>query len=186
MPGPKKAIKRKPPLPEAKRNPAIPTRGFMQEMIREGVTDRETLITAAVKKLKVSRERASQVFRQIAKGRTTLPGVSKPSPDFSDSVIKVDELVEQEKLDPVAIVRAFIAGLEADDCIYDDVFREKVGISKTRWSEVRNLPELLEFQVEIQGSLRGVRNRRVWCNPKVRDRLLAIDGVRPIRPTSGG
>jgi len=145
---------------------------LIREKIKEGVTDRDELLRAAMKVCGVSRDYAGAAYRRVT-GEKVRPRLKdrKQGPELK--TVDVEALVNRERLDPARIVRDGLKHV-GENVVDDDVFRRFLELSTMVWADVRNLEEFRECQVVLPNK------KRVWAMEGTRDYLLSLDGVREL------
>lgn len=142
----------------------------MKKLIDAGERNRDVLVKKTTELAQVSRSMSGRVYAdllRISYMKEEL-GVQKAGPVRK---LKIDALIDNERLDRAKLVREALSKFAPDDCAYDETFSRDLRIARERWSDVRDMEEFKKFQVLLP------TRKRVWCLPEKRQDLLEIDGV---------
>jgi len=151
---------------------SMTVRQFIKSEIGKGCTEKTELASRAVSVLGCTRSRAYKVLTTELRG--TL--VTKDNTAKKDvRKITGKALIDDQRLDHAKIVRNALADFGKEDCAFDDTFRRDLCISTDRWRDVRDMEEFLQYQVMLP------TKKRIWCHPKQREILMALDGVTEVR-----
>lgn len=85
--------------------------------------------------------------------------------------VKLEDLVETERLDTKKILRAALAEIPDGELAYDETLSRDLRLSRDKWREAVRLPEFERFKATLP-------NRKVvWGNPRTIADLKEQDGV---------